>query len=150
MVAPLVSVFLPAFNRGDVIGASIQSILNQTFQDFEILVCGDGCTDNTGDVVCGFNDPRIRWFDLPKGPGRGYQNRNYVLLSAQGQYIAWAQHDDLMMPDHLERMVGALRRPECYWVYSTPLWVGDDGLCIPFLNDLRRTTDFRKRPTLLL
>lgn len=125
-----------------MISVAIESILAQSFQDFELLVVGDGCLDQTADVVIGFDDDRIRWFDLPKGPGLGYQNRNFALRQARGEIVAWAQHDDLMFPDHLEQMVATLGEPNCHWAYSMPLWVSDDGLCIPFLHDLKKDLDF--------
>ena len=58
---PIVSVIIPAYNREQTIGRAIQSVLNQTFQDFELIVVDDGSTDGTRAVVEGFGDPRIRY-----------------------------------------------------------------------------------------
>jgi hypothetical protein len=127
---PRFTVLLPTHDRADVIGYAIQSILAQTERDFELLVVGDGCTDGTAAVVAAFDDPRIRWFDLPKAPHSGYANRNIVLRQASGQLIAYAQHDDLMLPDHLA-LLGEAISGDIDWAYSRPLWVTTDGIVVP-------------------
>lgn len=136
MTAPRTTVLMPAHNRGDVIGYSIHSVLWQTDPDFELLIVGDGCTDNTAEVVASFGDPRISWFDLPKAPNAGYANRNRVLREARGRYVAYAQDDDIMLPDHLERLVGTLERTAADWAYSRPVWISRNGDLCPFPVDL--------------
>lgn len=133
---PLVTVLMPTHDRADVIGLAIRTVLDQSLSDFELLVVGDGCTDGTAGIVQGFADPRIRWFDLPKGPGFGYANRNVALRQARGAFVAFAPHDDLMFPDHLELLVAELQRPGCDWAYSRPLWASTDGIIVPFCTNL--------------
>jgi len=137
-VAPRFTVLLPTHNRADVVGLAIQSVLAQTERDFELLVVGDGCTDRTAQVVKAFDDPRIRWFDLPKAPAFGYANRNVALREATGELVAYMAHDDLMLPDHLELMGERFTDPSIEWAYSRPLWVSDDGVMVPFAIDLRQ------------
>ena len=132
------SVLLPTHNRADVIGFAIRSVLAQTERDFELLVVGDGCTDGTAGVVQGFNDPRIRWFDLPKAPHFGYANRNVALREASGELLAFVAHDDLILPDHLAVFAKLFTRNEIDWAYSRPVWVADDGTVVPFAVDLRQ------------
>jgi len=62
--APSVSVIISTYNWSSVLPCAIGSVLNQAFQDFEILVVGDGCTDDSGDVVAGIGDRRVRWINL--------------------------------------------------------------------------------------
>ena len=134
--APHVSILLPTHNRADVLGYAIQSALWQTETDFELLIVGDGCTDNTRDVVAAFPDPRIRWFDLPKAPLSGYANRNIALRQARGRYVAYGQHDDIMFPDHVERLIATIEASGDDWAYSRPLWVARDGVIFPFAINL--------------
>jgi glycosyltransferase involved in cell wall biosynthesis len=147
-MAPRFSVLLPTHNRDDVIGFAIRSLLWQTETDFELLVVGDGCTDKTSEVVSQFDDPRIRWLDLPKAPLSGYANRNIALRMARGNLIAYAQHDDIFFPDHLARLVAALAERKAKWCYSRPLWIEPDGFIAPFAVDLTRSDElaaFRQR-----
>lgn len=145
---PRFSVLMPTHNRPEVLGFAIASVLAQTEPDFELLVAADGCTDGTAALVRGIDDPRLRFFDLPKAPGFGYANRNIALRQARGRLIAFAAHDNLLLPDHLALMGALLEETGADWGYSRPLWVTTDGMLIPFgtnltLEDERR--DFRER-----
>ena len=142
-MAPRFSVLLPTHNRADVLGYAIKSVLWQTEPDFEILVVGDGCTDNTADVVASFADPRIRWFDLPKAPHYGYANRNVALKQATGDFVAFVAHDDLLFPDHLSMLVAHLERCETEWCYSRSLWVRTDGTILPIAVNLTNADELQ-------
>lgn len=132
---PLVSILMPTHSRVDVIGFAIQSVLAQTMADFELLVVGDGCVAGTAEVAAGFNDPRIRFFDLPKAPYFGYANRNVALRESRGKYVGFAADDDLLFPDHLERLVSGLEAGSAL-AYSQALWVSTDGIAAPFMTNL--------------
>ena len=97
---------------------------------------GDGCTDDTADVVASFDDARIRWLDLPKAPHFGYANRNVALRQAAGEYIAFVTDDDLVFPDHLALLAATIEKSAAEWVYNRPLWVTTDGLVVPFASNL--------------
>ncbi len=133
---PLFSVLLPTHNRPDTLALAVRSVLAQTMEDWELLIVGDGCTDNTADVAEGFADPRIRWFDLPKAPGFGYANRNIALREARGELVAFLGHDNLFLPDHLELMAAPFARPVVKIAYARPLFIRDDGVMAPFFVSL--------------
>lgn len=131
---PLFSILLPTHNRADVMGFSIKSVLAQSVKNFELLVVGDGCTDSTDKIVKDFvkEDSRVRWFSFPKGKGFGYEHRNVVLKMARGKYLAFAAHDDIWFPDHLEKFVQFFEsNKDCEFAYSRPLWIHSDGTLIP-------------------
>jgi len=105
---PTVSVIIPTYNRAHLVGRAIRSVLNQTFQDFEIIVVDDGSTDNTEEVVKSFNDPRIRYIRHEQNRG-GSAARNTGIRAASGEYIAFLDSDDEWLPEKLARQVQLLR-----------------------------------------
>ena len=105
---PRVSVIIPTYNRSAVLRHAITSVLAQTFTDFELLVVGDCCTDDSAAVVAGFADPRIRWFNLPANSGHQSGPNNEGLRQAKGELIAYLGHDDLWLPHHLQVLVAAI------------------------------------------
>jgi glycosyltransferase involved in cell wall biosynthesis len=108
LVPPRVSVIIATYNWSSVLPYSIGSVLRQTMQDFEILVVGDGCTDDSEQVVAAIRDPRIRWFNLPANTRHQSGPNNEGLRQARGEFIAYLGHDDLWLPHHLESLVSAL------------------------------------------
>jgi len=131
MKPPKYSVLLPTHNRPETLVLALRSVFQQTEQDFEVLVVGDGCTDNTAEEVRGFDDLRIVWFDLPKAPHYGYANRNAALRQARGELIAFMAHDDLWFPDHLQQLGALFKDPAIELAYSMPLWIAPDGFMTP-------------------
>jgi glycosyltransferase involved in cell wall biosynthesis len=107
--SPLVSVILATFNYPSVLRYAIRSVLWQTCTDYELLVIGDACTDNTADVVQSFGDPRIRWHNLPENSGNQAGPNNAGLRLASGEFIAYMHQDDLWLPNHLQVLTDALQ-----------------------------------------
>lgn len=100
--APRVTVIISTYNWSTVLPFSIRSVLDQTFRDFELLVIGDGCTDDSEAVVNAVGDSRVRWINLPENTGHQSAPNNRGLTEAQGEFIAYLGHDDLWLPHHLE------------------------------------------------
>ena len=134
---PLVTVVLPTYNRSNVLVYAIRTVLYQTYPNFELIVVGDGCTDDSGAVVQGFKDPRITWLDLPKKPGFGYENRNRALERAKGELIAYHQTDDIWFSDHLALLVSTILAENGEVVYSRPIHVLQDGTTFQHPYDVR-------------
>lgn len=106
--SPIVSIVIATYNWSSVLRYSIRTVLWQTLQDFEILVIGDGCTDDSEQVVQSFGDNRIRWHNLPENSGNQWKPNNKGIELATGRYIAYLGHDDLWHPLHLETLVNTI------------------------------------------
>lgn len=101
------TIILPtSIDRGLLLPYSIGSVQKQTIQDFELLVIGDGVNDFTREVILDFQakDSRIQFFDFPKHPRRGEENRHQVMQGAKGTYVAYITDRDYWLPHHLETM----------------------------------------------
>jgi glycosyltransferase involved in cell wall biosynthesis len=101
---PKVSVVIPTYNRADTILKAIDSVLKQTFHDFEIIIIDDGSTDKTYEIVKQINDKRIRYIRHEKNKGAS-SARNTGIKIAKGQYIAFQDSDDEWLPDKLEKQI---------------------------------------------
>lgn len=102
MLSPIVSVVMPAFNAAPTIRNAIGSIIDQTFDDWELIVVDDGSTDHTEQEVKKFNDPRIRYERFETNHGI-VTARNYGNALSKGKWIAMQDADDHSMPDRLMR-----------------------------------------------
>lgn len=105
--SPFVSIVLPTYNRSHCIGRSIQSLLDQTYQNFEIIVADDASTDNTTEIIAKMNDPRICCIKHTEQRGANAA-RNTGILAAKGKYIAFQDSDDEWLPDKLSCQTKAL------------------------------------------
>ena len=103
--SPVVSIIVPTWNRADVIGEAIESVLAQSFADWELIIVDDGSTDRTEDAVARFADPRIRYHK--KDHAGQCVARNHALRLAKGALIAYLDSDNLWYPDFLACAVAA-------------------------------------------
>ena len=107
MTNPKVSVLLTSYNHAAFVAASIESVLSQTFADFELLIVDDGSKDNSREIIKTFDDPRIKFFLYEENRGSNVAIRE-AMNSARGKYIAVHHSDDLWAPEKLERQVAFL------------------------------------------
>lgn len=105
----LVSVIIPTFNREKLIERSINSVLNQTYKNFELIVVDDCSTDNTENVVKKYNDERIHYIKLEKNSG-ACKARNVGIENAKGEYIAFQDSDDVWHKDKLEVQLEQMKK----------------------------------------
>jgi glycosyltransferase involved in cell wall biosynthesis/uncharacterized protein YhbP (UPF0306 family) len=125
---PLVSIIMPTFNRAEIMGEAIQSILDQTYNNWELIICDDGSTDNTQKVVQQFKDNRIKYYKLEKGGAAAA--RNYGLSVSNGDFIAYLDTDNIWHPQYLLASIGTLAKKQGYYsLYSRYLDVViEDGV----------------------
>ena len=126
---PIVSVIIPTYNRAHLIGRAIKSVLNQTYQDFEIIVVDDGSTDNTGEIIRGFKDKRVKYIKKYKENKGSSVARNIGIKVARGKYIALLDSDDEWLPEKLDKQIKVLQSesPEVGVVYSNLLYIDENG-----------------------
>jgi len=126
--SPVVSVIIPTYNRAHFLGETIQSVLNQTYKDFEIVIVDDGSTDKTEELVKSFSDGRLRYIKLGKNTGSSAAPRNAGLKAASGKYIALLDSDDAWLPNKLKLEVEFLdTHPSVSMVCSNYTYFGSRG-----------------------
>lgn len=113
----LVSIIMPSYNTGKYIAESIQSIIEQTYKNWELLIIDDCSTDNTDDVVSQFRDLRIRYLKNDKNSGAAV-SRNYGLQEAKGKWIAFLDSDDLWMPQKIEKQISFMQKNHYFFSYT--------------------------------
>lgn len=127
-ISPAFSIVLSTWNRGRHIVPTIRSVLHQTFTDYELLIVGDCCDDDTEAAVRPFLSERVLWRNLPQWHGNQYGPNNAGIEMARGRYIAYLGHDDLWAPDHLAALEQAFRSdPAASFVMSGCICYGNPG-----------------------
>jgi glycosyltransferase involved in cell wall biosynthesis len=124
-----VSIALPVYNGENYLSETLQTILAQTFEDFELIITDNASTDAT-EAICrelAATDRRVRYERLPENIGAA-PNFNYAFTLARGEYFKWAAHDDRMHPDFLARCVAELDRdPSCVLAYPRAHIIDEHG-----------------------
>ena len=115
---------MPANRNSQEIKEAIQSVLNQTFQDFELIIINDHGPKEIQNVVESFQSNKIQYFRLDQRVGPGAA-RNLGVLKARGKYLAYLDDDDVYYPHHLETLVGLLK--ESQFVFLILVWGGGNG-----------------------
>jgi glycosyltransferase involved in cell wall biosynthesis len=115
---PLVSVVTATYNRPAVLAYAIRSVIAQSLSDWEMLVVGDACTDDTAALVASFADPRLRFHNLAANFGEQSGPNNEGVRMAGGRYLAFLNHDDLWFPDHLALAVAELEATQADGVFA--------------------------------
>lgn len=121
--SPLVSICIPTYNRAEILTErAVPSVLKQTYKNFELIIIGDRCTDDTEKLLSRFNDPRIRFYNLPERKRRYPENvenhwlagpvvpANKALGLVRGGWIARVDDDDIWTPGHIELLLDFARK----------------------------------------
>lgn len=103
LATPLVSIIVPAYNAEQYIAETIRSVIDQTFQAWELIIVNDGSTDKTAEIICSFDDGRIRLLEQENGGVSSARNRG--LDEAKGKYITFLDADDIFPPHSLQARV---------------------------------------------
>jgi len=128
--SPVVSVVMATYNAGRFLQPAIESILDQTFRDFELIVINDGSTDSTPQVLAGFNDDRLIVLTNEHNLGIA-ASTNRGLAAARGEYVALQDHDDLSLLHRFHTEVGFLdAHPDIALVGSAAILI--DQNCAPY------------------
>lgn len=123
---PLISVIVPVFNGETFIRATIESVLNQTFSDLEVIVIDDGSQDSTVEIVSSFQDARLKQYSYENSGASVSRNRG--IAHAIGEFVSFLDADDLWTPDKLEAQFLALKEhPEAAVAYSWVDYIDQSG-----------------------
>ena len=135
---PIISIILPVYNGGSYLNLSVESVLNQSFKNFELLILDDCSTDDSSQYLKSLNDPRITLFKNARNRGLFY-NLNFLVKNSKTLLIKlWAQ-DDIMYSDCIDEIVKFYDSfPQVGFIYTGWDIIGEDGKIIP-LNTIDTT-----------
>lgn len=123
----LVSIIMPSYNTGRFIGETLESVLSQTYPNWELLIVDDCSSDNTDAAVGPYlADARIRYLKNEKNSGAAV-SRNRALREAKGKWIAFLDSDDLWEPDKLQRQISFMKDKGCSFSYTNYMEIGEDS-----------------------
>lgn len=141
---PEISVVIPAYNSTKTIKATIDSVLNQTFNNFELIVINDGSTDSTLDIISQFQDSRIKVFSFENAGGNVSRNRG--LHKAVGAFVSFLDADDLWTPDKLASQLKALQdNADAKVAYSWTDYIDENGKLLVSGNHITVNGDVYER-----
>ena len=107
MSSPLITVVMPSWNSARTLSVAIRSVLNQTINNFELIICNDASEDDTLEVLSSFSDSRINILNNNFNLGEG-KTRDRAISEARGKWLAVIDSDDAWVPDRLEKLISAI------------------------------------------
>ena len=126
-MAGLVSIIMPSYNTTSFIAESIQSVLAQSYKDWELIIVDDCSSDNTDQVVKPYlSDERIKYYKNEKNSGAAV-SRNRAIREAKGKWIAFLDSDDLWMPEKLQKQVSFMEKNGYYFSYTNYAEIDTEG-----------------------
>jgi hypothetical protein len=133
---PLAAVLVPTHEHPETLDLAVRSALEQTIEEIEVVVIGDGVGEETREVVAGLRreDSRVRFLDLPKGPNHGEVHRGTAIDETDAEFVCYLCDDDLLLPGHVESMAEALEDADL--AHSRNGRLDDRGAWHPYPADL--------------
>ena len=122
----LVSIIMPSYNTGKFIQETINSVKNQTYNNWELIIVDDGSTDNTDEVVKAIKDDRIKYIKNKVNKGAAI-SRNIALREAKGRWIAFLDSDDLWKEDKLEKQIKFMEDNNYYFSYTNYIEIDENS-----------------------
>lgn len=123
---PLISIILPTYNRSGTLREAIASVRKQTYERWELIVIDDGSTDDTGTLLAGLDEQRLRVIRVDH-TGNPARVRNAGLAVARGTHVAFLDDDDLWRSDKLDKQMTGLEQSGCRWSYSAFERIDEQG-----------------------
>lgn len=139
----LVSVIIPTWNRGEMLVMAVKSALQQSVNNIDVLVCDDGSTDNSRDLVAALNDSRVRWLE---GDHVGYPSipRNRGIRESRGEWIAFLDSDDVWVETKLEKQLTYAAKLEVDFISSNAIRIDPfKGASGCLLSEIREKLSFK-------
>lgn len=115
---PKISIITSTYNRQERLVAAIESVRNQTFDDWELIIVDDHSTDSTEQVVSGYLNDRIKYIRLGENFGNDTRPKNIGIMASTGEYIAFLDDDNVYRPDHLQALINVIEREDVDGVYG--------------------------------
>lgn len=139
----LVSIVVPAFNCSDYIGTTINSVINQSYANWEMIIIDDCSTDNTEELVNRYitNDARIKYFRLEKNSGAAIA-RNKAVDISRGKYIAFLDSDDVWFPDKLTKQIAFMKKNNYSFTCTAYTKIDEEGNSLNRLIQARRISNY--------
>ena len=138
----LVSIIMPSYNTAKYISDSIESVIAQTYTDWELIIVDDCSTDDSLKVIRSFNDARIVVLQNEKNSGAAI-SRNYALREAKGKWIAFLDSDDMWTPEKLEKQIRFMKDNNYSFTF-TDYRICLDGEWMPYINTAPNVVNKRK------
>jgi teichuronic acid biosynthesis glycosyltransferase TuaG len=140
----LVSIITPAYRTKDFIAETIESVISQTYQDWELLISDDCSPDNLAEVVKKYTakEPRVKYFKMEQNGGPA-NARNLSLSNANGRYVAFLDSDDLWHPEKLEKQINFMQKHNYTFSYTAYQRIKMNGEKFPFINKIPEKIDYK-------
>lgn len=146
----IATIIIPTHNHPSTLDLAVHSVLNQTVNDIEVVIIGDGVLADTRSVAHGLTrtDPRVSFLDLPKSISRAEDVRDRVIRSSSSHYIGYHGDDDLLLSTHLEEMIFMLSSTQSQFASPLPVFAREDGsfFYLPADLSMRECLDWHMKP----